>query len=87
VFLSAALREEKEAVRQSLHEVGNRIGQQVSGEGFDWKGIGLIKRNAGPVQLSVTTLAPVPAERVLRQDAEHRVLVGDQHRTVAQTCR
>jgi hypothetical protein len=84
VFLSAALREEKEAVLQSLHEVGNRIGQQVSGEGFHWKGIGLIQRNPRPVQLSVTALAPVPAERVLRQDAEHRVLVGDQHRTVAQ---
>ncbi len=81
-FLSAALHQEKEAVLKSLQSLGEQMSGPVSGDGFDWKGIGLIKRNAAPVSLRLQAFTPVLAERVLRHDAEHSVLVGDRQRMV-----
>lgn len=83
-FLSAALREEKENVLQGLEEFGSRLNEKIAGDGFDWKGIGFLHRSAIDGNVSSTTLEPVAAERVLRQDAEHKVLVGDQQMTSSQ---
>lgn len=84
-FLSSSLNEERENIQQSLNELGLWLKEKMNGEGFDWKGIGVIQpSNEAVAVLPIKALEPVPAEKVFRQGAEHRVLVGDQHLTSTQ---
>ncbi|RYZ61463.1 MAG: hypothetical protein EOO14_04985 [Chitinophagaceae bacterium] len=83
-YLSASLGDEKHTVLDRLSVFGQRLQQQLRGDGFDWKGIGLIESDGGQNVITPSGLQPIPAERVLRQDAEHNVLVGDQEMTSTQ---
>ena len=83
-FLSAALQQERESIHQNLDDLGLGLKEKVRGEGFEWNGIGTIRSSGGAITVPVAGLEPVPAERVLRQDAEHTVLVGDQEMTSTQ---
>lgn len=83
-YLSAALQEEGAVVLQQLARLGERLKERIQAGGFYWKGIGLIREKREPMRLALPALGPVPAERVLRPDAEHNVLVGDQHLTSTQ---
>jgi hypothetical protein len=81
-FLSRLRNEPQESVMETLRQTGEQLRQSVAGEGFHWKGVGIIRRGARPGAMETLTLSPVQAERVLRRDAEHNVLVGDKERTV-----
>ncbi|NTS40201.1 hypothetical protein HRG84_04725 [Flavisolibacter sp. BT320] len=83
-YLSASLEAEKHSVMDRLSAFGQNLRQQVKGDGFNWKGIGWIGLDNGQNVISPSVLQPIPAERVLRQDAEHNVLVGDQEMTYTQ---
>jgi hypothetical protein len=83
-FLSAALKKEKETVRQSLAETGLWLSEKINGKGFDWKGIGFIQQNNNDLIIPAEALDSVPAEPVLQQDTEHTIQVGDQQMTAAQ---
>lgn len=83
-FLVAVLKQEKEAVLQKLSKLGSRLKDEMQGDGFNWKGIGTLHHNNHSLPLSAEALEAVPAERVLRQDAEHKVLVGDLQMTSRQ---
>ncbi|MBB1282887.1 hypothetical protein HRH25_00755 [Flavisolibacter sp. BT320] len=80
-FLSAALQEEKSNVMERLSLIGERLREKIDGNGFDWKGIGWIGSSGESGVIAPGMLQPVRAERVLRQNAEHNVLVGDQELT------
>jgi hypothetical protein len=53
----------------------------------DWEGVGILKKDEGgnvvfkPAPASGLFMAPTPAIRVNRQNAQHTLLVGDQERT------
>ncbi len=79
-YLSAALRQDKDSVRQSLNDLGAALKERIEDEGFLWNGIGTIRRS-GKIEMELPALEPLPAERVMRHDAEHMVLRGDQHMT------
>jgi hypothetical protein len=83
-FLSAIMRQEKESIHHSLNSLGLWLREKVRGNGFEWKGIGIIRAPGHPLSLPVGILETIPAQRVLRQDAEHSVLVGDQQLTSTQ---
>lgn len=84
-FLASLLNKERENIHQSLCEFGHRLKERMNGEGFEWKGIGVIHTsNEGSTVFPGEGLEPVVAEKVIRQDAEHRVLVGDQQMTSTQ---
>ncbi len=83
-FLSAASGESRDTVLQALEKLGSQINEQMNGEGFRWNGLGLVRRHQPLAPVVPDAWPPVAAERVLRPDAEHRVLVGDQHRMVPQ---
>ena len=83
-FLAAALQEEKDGVMRRLTELGKRLHSKMQDKGFEWKGIGIIRPSGEPVVVTPTLLEPVRAERVLRPDARHSVLVGDQERSSEQ---
>ncbi len=56
-------------------------------EKVDWEGVGILKKGEGgsvvfePAPASGLFMAPTPAIRVNRQNAQHTLLVGDQERT------
>ena len=81
LFLSAALHNDRSEVLQQLTTLGEKLSARIKGGGFYWKGIGLIADNRELLALSLPALDPVPAERVVRQDVSHSVLVGDQQLT------
>lgn len=84
VYLAAALREDKDKVRQQLTELGERLQNQFRGEGFHWKGIGVIRYGGQTTPSVPAALVPINANRVIRPNAEHQVLVGDQQMTSTQ---
>jgi hypothetical protein len=65
-------------------EIRNRI---MAGEKLEWDGIGtLTKGMAGEIRFEpavkgVTTGPPLPANRVIRENAEHTVRVGEDQKT------
>lgn len=80
-FLAARLNDEKEGVQQSLAETGRWLKEKINSDGFNWQGIGLIRQSSDAVVVPATALDAIPAERVLRDDATHSLLVGDQQMT------
>lgn len=80
-FLSAALQEEKDRVLEQLSALGQTLRSKMQDNGFNWKGIGWIGSSGESGMVTPAILQPVRAERVLRADAEHSVLVGDQELT------
>ncbi|GAA4751646.1 hypothetical protein [Flavisolibacter ginsenosidimutans] len=77
LFLSGLANKEKEAVENELHSFGNTVQQKINSGGFNWEGLGIIKSDTQMLSLAVPALQPLAAERVIRQDAKHTVLVGD----------
>jgi len=77
LFLSSLANKGKEAVENELNSFGNTVQQKINNGGFNWAGLGLIKNDTRTLPLSVTSLQPLAAERVIRQDAKHTVLIGD----------
>lgn len=66
-----------DALATKLELFGNSLQQKIKDGGFDWKGLGLIKSDTQRLSLDVAALQPIVAEKVIRQDARHTVLVGD----------
>ena len=81
MFLSAALQEEKDHVLKRLSALGQNLQSNMQESGFNWKGIGWIGTSGEAEAVHPAILQPVRAERVMRPDAEHSVLVGDQELT------
>ena len=79
-FLNANLNKGKEDVLKDLQFFGAKLHEKINGPGFTWEGLGTINRSTQSLPLTMDALEPVPAERVIRQDARHTVLVGDQER-------
>ena len=78
---------EWDAIR-SINDFSLSLKNKISGAGeITWDNIGVIKRDvAGNLKLNSNTLAllheqPVAAEKVIREKAEHTVLVGEQERS------
>lgn len=76
---------EYEAIKQYnefAYDLRNRIRQE---ERFEWPEVGVLTKDGGEIHFESTTpltyLQPVTAERVIRQDAQHAILVGDKETT------
>ncbi len=77
-FLDSILNRGKDAILRDLRFFGDKLQEKINGPGFHWDGLGMITRSTQSFPLTMEALAPIPAERVIRQDARHKVLVGDQ---------
>lgn len=77
-YLNAVLQRGKDDVLRDLRFFGDKLQEKINGPGFTWEGVGTITRSTQSLPLSMNALEPVPAQRVIRQDARHKVLVGDQ---------
>ncbi len=67
-----------------VNDIAHELKQQLrTGEEVEWKGIGILKPDSSgdiifePDRLKYDFIPHVEAERVIRVDADHRMLVGD----------
>ena len=69
------------------NEFSTTIRSNVKADGyFEWKDVGVFKQDANGEIIfeehrNQLPLKPVPARRVIRKDAQHAILVGDQEKT------
>lgn len=80
-YFAAQLQADEHAAAEFLAKAGETLKSKVEAGPLDWSGIGTFIYNNRQLQLTPhtdETLAPVAANRVMRQNAQHAVLVGDQ---------
>ena len=78
-----------ENLRQELFSFGEKLRRQIENSPFYWKGFGLLRYASDemlfePDEIRLEALQPMSAERVLRKNVQHNVLVGDQEMTSGQ---
>ncbi len=80
-YFSAALQKDEADVEAYFINAGEILMQQAEKGPFNWSGIGTFEYNNHKLHFNpeeAHALAPVPARRVIREGAQHTVLVGDQ---------
>ncbi|HEX2608248.1 MAG TPA: hypothetical protein VHK91_12755 [Flavisolibacter sp.] len=85
-FLSVQERKEPITVREELDQFGQKLKAALHQNAFSWKGVGILEKKGSQVHFSndliaVNGLGMVAAEKLIRENAEHAVLVGDQEMT------
>ena len=81
-FLSALLNKAPFETRESLQHFGSRLKERAAGGAIQWKGIGTLSNKGGNMALDADLLSPeglqpVPANKIIRENAAHAMLVGD----------
>ena len=69
-------------LRDELYSFGERLRRQVQNSPFHWKGLGTLKYTSSsvlfePDEIVLDSLQAVTAEKVIRQNVQHNMLVGD----------
>jgi hypothetical protein len=82
-YFSQVRGHDKESVEQELLVFGQRLKETIQRRSLNWKGFGVLEaEDQGivfqPQEIRLGSLQPVPAARVIRPSAQHRVLVGEQ---------
>ena len=80
---------QSENLRQELFSFGEKLRRQIENSPFYWKGFGWLRFTSDemsfePDEIRLEALQPMSAERVLRKNVQHSVLVGDQEITSGQ---
>ena len=83
-FLDDVLKKGKDDILNDLRFFGDKLQEKINGPGFEWEGLGTITRSTQSIPLFINALEAIPAQKVMRQDAEHNVLVGDHQMTSTQ---
>ena len=84
IFLQRSMRQETSGVQNQLQSFGLLFKQKLQNGGFVWEGLSTVTNEGQGLPVSLPCLQAVPAEKVIRQDALHTVLVGDKELTSAQ---
>jgi len=81
-YFSAALQKDEADVEGFFISAGEALMRRAEEEGtFHWSGVGTFEYSHNKLHFNpepATALAPVQAKRVMREGAQHTVLVGDQ---------
>ena len=82
-FLALDLNADKEIVREELENFGKDLKKRIQQGVFFWKGIGKLEVGEAamvfyPDVLEIKGLQTIPAEKVLRKNAQHIVRRGEQ---------
>ena len=73
---------------EEIEQFGLGLRKSLSASPFYWTGLGTFELENEQVVFqpeSLATLTPVPANKVIRENREHAILVGDQERSSADT--
>lgn len=76
-FLSSFLQKENNWVLEELKQFGDRLYDKINGPGFEWNGLGKLDRSTQSFPVLQKGLTVIAAERVIRENPDHQVLVGD----------
>ena len=87
-FLSNG-KSEKESLVQELSSFGEKLKRKIRNSPFHWKGFGTLQFSSNellfePDEIKLEGLQSVPAQKVLRENVQHNMLVGDQEMTSQQ---
>lgn len=82
-YFSQAQGADKERVEQDLRLFGQRLKEALRRRSVNWNGFGTLQSIDRsivfePEEIRLASLQPLDASRVIRQNAGHRVLVGEQ---------
>jgi hypothetical protein len=80
---------EKEFFLKELFSFGEKMKRRIQSSPFHWNGLGTLRYVSDemlfePDPFNLQALQAVPAEKVLRENVQHHVLVGDQEMTSQQ---
>ena len=72
-----------------MFSFGEKLKSRIQNSHFYWKGFGTLRFFSNellfePDEIKLEGLQPVPAKKVLRENVQHNVLVGDQEMTSQQ---
>jgi hypothetical protein len=86
--LAHTFNNDSEFVQEELTRFGEALRSRLQEQPFTWQGVGRLELEGAyihfePQQPSVALLEPVPAHRVLRENVQHTVLVGEQERQIS----
>jgi hypothetical protein len=79
----------EEDIMQELFSFGERLNKKIQNSPFHWKGFGTLRYDSNqmlfePDEIKLEALQHVPAQKVLRENVQHQVLVGDHEMTSEQ---
>ena len=77
IFLNAILQKENHSILEDLKHFGGRLHDTINGPGFEWNGFGRFDRSTQSFSIPISGLDSINAERVIRENPDHQVLVGD----------
>ena len=85
-FFASAGTAEKEQLRNELFSFGEHLASRIRSNPFQWNGFGTLRYTSNeivfePNAIGIPSMTPAPAEKVKRENVQHRVLVGDQQMT------
>jgi hypothetical protein len=88
-LLASTTQYEQVRLQQDLLSFGEKLRSKIKRESFQWSGFGTLRYRPGelvfePENLMLESLQAVPASKVIRQNAQHQVLVGDREMTSQQ---
>jgi hypothetical protein len=88
LFLSSGGTNEKD-LQHELYSFGERLKRQIQNSPFHWKGFGTLRYQSSavlfePDEIRLDSLQSLPAEKIIRQNVQHNMLVGDQEMTSQQ---
>jgi hypothetical protein len=80
-YLEEELGTDRFAIEKKLQLFGQDLKQRLNGTPFEWPGLGTLNFRHNRIEFqpaTVTGLAPVEAHKVIRENAQHMVLIGEQ---------
>ena len=88
-FFAGFVHEEKEKLRQDLFSFGENLKTRIQKDPFQWNGFGILSFSSDeivfePIQIKLNSLITLPAEKIMRENVQHSMLVGDQQMTSQQ---
>jgi hypothetical protein len=88
-FLASSIKADAESIKEELDLFGKNFRTNVQNEPFTWNGIAGLEGVDGSIAIgqqlmTVEGLEPVPAHKVMRENVEHSMLVGDHQMTSQQ---
>jgi len=88
-FFACSAHQGKEKLMQDLFLFGENLKSRIQKDPFQWNGFGILSFSSDeivfePLQIKLNSLLTLPAEKIIRENVQHSMLVGDQQMTSKQ---
>ena len=86
LYLESSVHSERETLKQELSRFGQNLKTRIEKDPFRWNGFGTLRYHSDelvfePQPIRLTSLQRLRADKVIRQNVAHNVIIGDQHIT------